>query len=726
MQAEQTKTHKISWLIGGIVVVGLVVLGYFASQQTELFRASLTQPGLASNENEPLYIPDNYEATSPQAQNTIDVKVGTVGLGDEWVATISTTIRFNPTKIEFAGDPLDFTQSPPGFSGHVFSSSATLNSVDANTSELDIVIVLDGNSYQFSAGDTVFSLMLMVKSGMTEGNEILITPTSLDLGVQTNGAGPAFTSSTYTSISPGKIKIAKRACSTAEEPNSDWNCDSWDTSPGACDASSFENRTCTLIGDCDPGDNNENRPATQRACTCQEWVCTDWDACTEETQSRTCPEADALPAGCVVRASTPALPPVTQDCGLLLGDVTGLILSLHETTVNNLTAEQKAEAFAAAVILVNSPAAAGVGLDIEEESITLGFTGDDADLDIDKIANIADNLADDINALTNNVTATANTRLPSGTEDLPGLVLIYPTAADANGMVDIEQTFQAGNVSILPFPVNGLTLKREDTFPMQVIAKFLDGSTLLLTAGQVVWVNDTQNRLSDIDLDAGQLKAGDASGFSTVYATVTAEGDMGAGQIEKSSNPLTVNVPSGPIIESAEIVGAGDIERGSQIELSVKVSDFHTIEDIQYILTKIREPDTNTTFDIAEFTLAETQEGEEADPDNPDVSLNYRIYKILVEVPMDANLMDGNYDLVIEITDTANYVAVKTIPIYIGAALWGDVNSDGSFNMGDVIRAFEISANPAGATAREKAAADVIQNGTVNLADVKTLFDALQ
>lgn len=85
-----------------------------------------------------------------------------------------------------------------------------------------------------------------------------------------------------------------------------WNCGDW----GACTGNS-QSRTCTDANACGT---IVNRPALTQACTspppCSEnWSCSEWSACVEGSQSRTCTDAN----NCGTVATRPAL---SQNCAV--------------------------------------------------------------------------------------------------------------------------------------------------------------------------------------------------------------------------------------------------------------------------------------------------------------------------------------------------------------------------------------------------------------------------
>ena len=728
-QSIHQKRNYIRFALWAIVIIAIVGAAFFASTKKELFKAELTQTGSLSNDNFALYIPNDYEA---QAGDTVllEVKVGTGDWGtNEKIFGFSTAkFSFNPNQISFASGNIF------EFDGTRFAGLASIISELVYENELRLAFgdLTPGGGVTLSENDIIFKMRGVLDANLNPGVDI-VTISNTDLVIE----GEVTTLSLDTNnFGDGVITIAVAPCTSV-----DWQCP--DFTEGVCNAANQETRGCTLISnDCNDGpDGIYGKPDVARLCTCDadDWQtsCTNWGACEQDSkQYRTC----TLPDTCVARSSTPLSPPVSQDCGL---NVDGLILSLAQDELNRLDQlpenanQEKRDAFSAAYLMVNSSNALGhtitfhglVGVsDVE-------IIGDDCGIELDCINDIVRDASDGLlNTLEVEDDGGNPLIMASEVPNMAGVIKLEPTVHNLLGWIDMSTT--AGDVRILPALENVMTISPTASISLQVVGKFIDGSAQNLSFNQVTWSPQPINQLDNAQLIGGILERGDVAGETSLEAVV--QKDEGS----VHSNQIRVNVPRGPIIEPVFIEGAGSIEPDDQFYLNARVSDVDQISDIANIQTLLIDSDYNTYDEImanagqGDFITINpyiddvevSEEGDDGEGEaggGDEVGENYRIYRIPVYVP--ANVFEGSYKLVLEIIDTAGFTAHAVIPIYIGAAVWGDVDSDGFFNMADVIRAFEISVDPFTATAREKAAADVVSPlGSVNLADVKTLFDALQ
>lgn len=663
METGQPNYHsKIRLALWAIVLGVLVVAGVIGYRNPQLFKAELTGGSDQTEVQTTLYIPDDYTA-SPGDTGIIHVKAG-VQLKE--LRAINITFKFDPNKISFLNvltdDPNDALYGKTATS--VTSPASDKYQVVFGTYTVDQAVAA-------AEDQTLFRLAINIKQEFTQGSAQILKDT-LYMTVK-DGAEVAITTPTYT---PGEIAISGGVM--------------------ACP-------TCSEYGDCNP-----------RTGLCE---------CLTGYSGLTCRECAPGYSGY----------PTCEEAAF--DDLAGVILTLSQDTINQLGEAERAQAYSTAYILVNSSAAASAGRTITIEGTTQNI---EVSSDCEVVGELV--CVEEITADLANKLAVAGVNVTSY-PNIPGLLKLTVAVGNAdNSLVGI--TTNSGEVTIVPGVEYTLTLHPTASYRLRVLGKFgSTGAMSELNFSDVSWQPQPVNRLNNEALNGGLLEKGEQTGVTPLYV-----------QIEKTSGPpldsvnqITVNVPSGPIIEYARIEGADAIERGSRINLSVKVSDVGTIDDIQDMRTSIAASNGNTYeainsdpnavwFSMAPFTLAQVEtinnaaeEGEENNPENPQEPKNYRIYMIPIEVPQDVNLVDGTYQLVVEITDTAGYVAGKAIPIYIGAGVWGDVNGDSRFNMADVIRAFQISMNSANATIREKGAADVASpKGSINLADVKILFDALQ
>jgi len=414
----------------------------------------------------------------------------------------------------------------------------------------------------------------------------------------------------------------------------------------------------------------------------------------------------------------------------LLSDIGSVILTLSQDTISKLDTADRIKAYSSAYVMINSSTATGTITLEGQPAITIpaptsGIT------EAEKITSITDQLKTLLTVTGVNVTKISGA---------PGLLKLEAVSPNTDMSLDGIST-TSGDVTIVPEMKYKLTLTPPDTYQLRVIGKNSDGSDVPLNFNDVKLMPQPVNILDDSALAGGLLKKGDASGTATLYAEV----EKSDGSTIKS-NLMTIEVPSGPIIEYARIIGSNAIERGGRVNLSVKISDVDQISDIKDISTSIVRSSQTTYAGISSdasavwFTatpviteVAATEngtqetpaEGEEVSPPAPPVTENYRIYTIPVEVPQDANLTDGPYKLLLEITDTANHVATSVLPITIGAVASGDVNGDSNISMLDVIMAFQIANGSTTPTQAQLNAADMNGDGRVTMLDVITLFNKI-
>ena len=246
------------------------------------------------------------------------------------------------------------------------------------------------------------------------------------------------------------------------------------------------------------------------------------------------------------------------------------------------------------------------------------------------------------------------------------------------------------------------------------------------------------NILDEAALESGLLKHGELAGTTVLTVQM-------AGVNQENINTLNVNIAAGPAIEFIRRIGADNIIKGSRIHLQVKVSDVDTIEDIQEITTAIVRSDKetyeeiivdrdNTTwFDVIPFIdeieIATSDDAEEGSIDDEEtLVLNYRTYDIPVAIPTDSNIFDGQYKLVISITDTVGHTVNEILEIYIGEITSGDISGDGKLDLIDVIMAVRIygGASNFNPTQQQLQAMDMDGSGSINLTDVILLLQKIR
>jgi hypothetical protein len=256
-----------------------------------------------------------------------------------------------------------------------------------------------------------------------------------------------------------------------------------------------------------------------------------------------------------------------------------------------------------------------------------------------------------------------------------------------------------------------------------VVADYANGRTERLLSTDVTWVNTPMNYLEQASLDTGLLTFGDIAGQSAVVA-----------QFENvdttviTSNSLMVTVEAGPVIDFIHRIGSGPITQGSQIDLQMKVTDVDTIADIQdisiYIVDSVFDTYNQINSDPAAtwFTATTYPSLIVVADEGTEGVLVFKTYNLPVDIPIDSNLFDGDYKLIISITDTDNHTLNHVYPIYIGELASGDVNGDAVVNMIDVILAFQIAAGTITPTSAQLDAADINGQGGVTMVDVILLF----
>jgi len=281
---------------------------------------------------------------------------------------------------------------------------------------------------------------------------------------------------------------------------------------------------------------------------------------------------------------------------------------------------------------------------------------------------------------------------------------------------------------------DAVTVHPVESLGMVATGTFDDGAggttEQVLNFRDVSWIAEPVNRLNDAALAAGRLERGDVPGMAEVFVEAQRPDDSIV-----RSNTLSVNVPAGPIVEYARIIGSATEERGGRFNLSVKVSDANEVTDIQDMRTLIVRSEFDTyneidsdvnkvVFTTDPFTDDEvTIINEEAQEGEGQGDLQYfRIYSINVDVPENAQLTDGAYKLLLEITDTEGRLATAVLPIYIGAPATGDVSGDGKLSPLDVALAFQIANGEVDPTDNQFQAANMDGLGNVTLFDVVLLF----
>lgn len=422
-----------------------------------------------------------------------------------------------------------------------------------------------------------------------------------------------------------------------------------------------------------------------------------------------------------------------------VGKIKGLTIALDENSQSLLPTDFLQNGKKAVTLVLNSPAAVGNTLSVEGQTVTVTLPAGTYVNNLARVTAIAGQLVTDLTALQNSQ-AQAILRVTASTE-FPGVIVLEPLNQgsdtdgdnvedlDENGRVDITTSAHTEDLTLLPHYGNTVNLPAAVNYSMLVIAEYDDGKTKRLPPSKVKWVNTPLNYLNQSSLDTGVLKLGEISGTSTVVAEFT-NGDSSV----INSNSLVVVVDSGPAIDYVRRIGFGSILKGGRIHLQAKVTDVDTVADIQDIQVSLVKSAYSTYNQIladtgaAWFTATpfveevavedENTEGTDAEP-----ALQYRIYDIPVEIPLDGGLFDGNYRLVLSIFDKASHTVNYVLPIYIGKAASGDVNGDNFLSLIDVVLAFQmVTGSFANPTSAQLAAANMDGQGSVTMIDVILLF----
>ncbi len=436
----------------------------------------------------------------------------------------------------------------------------------------------------------------------------------------------------------------------------------------------------------------------------------------------------------------------SKPLSITVNKITDLLISYDETTQAKLNASDLATANQSITIAIHNPEAAGKTLTVEGQTVNITLPTGTYDNDIAKVTAITAGLQTAIDGLTE-PTGGLDIVNVTTVDGFPGMLVLEPNNQaidhdgdnevdlDENGQIDISTTANTDQMAIIPNFEAAIDLPAAETYGLDIIAKYDNGATEKLLPTAFTWVNTPVNYLQQAALDTGLLKFGEIAGLSNVVAQFeNADGSF------VQSNYLTVEVTAGPAIDYVHRIGSGNLVKGSRLNLRAKITDVDTVSDITNIETSVVFSTGSTyseiladagaiwysatTFleEVALESSSETEEGEVAAP----TALPYKIYDIPVEIPIDENLFDGLYQLILSITDAENNTLNYVYPIRIGDIGEGDVNGDGTTNMIDVIIAFQIATGGIPSpTAAQLQAANVDGVGGVTLIDVILLFNAV-
>lgn len=675
---SKTKNLQLKPLVIALVAVAIGVFGGFVPGNQRVAHAEFTGGTATSDKN--LYIPNDYIGTS---DGTGDILVK-AGAGISKLKALDVTFGFDPTKIEIYNVADLALEAHKLYGKGTPTISASNNTFRVNYVSLSELVLVNAN-------DTLFRLRVHIKSSVVGPTDISIWTTENPTIKKVVEPNPDIVDVTYTTprFRDGKISVLAATCSPE----------------------------CGEYGSC--------KPDTK---TCE---------CNLGYMGVACKQCAAGYTG---------YPKCVLD---VFSNLKGVILTLSPDTVSKLTVEERKKAYSSVYVIFKAQVTNFA------QKIKLGT----AEYDLACISHAPDELAK-IRECTE--VFKGNMEDPdigpgwkaSVVNGMSGVVKLEPQGSGAT-LDGITST--TGDVLVVPGMDYTLVLDPLGSYKTRVIGVLdsttfaLDGVTILSSShvvkdmnfNDVKWMPQPTNRLKSSALAGGLLERGDEVGTGPLYV-----------EMEKSdkskvqSNQLTVEVPGGPQIDYARVIGAGSIERGARVNLSVKVSDVDTISDIQDILTSIvrptdPSPTKNTTYaEIrADATATWFTENKFVDvskvitenvtvpatpPATPPVTPaagNYRIYQIPVEIPQDTGLVDGNYKLVLIITDKAGHSSTAVIPLRLGKVASGDVNGDGKISMLDVILAYQISNGKITGTPAQIEAANLDGKGNVTMMDVVLLFN---
>jgi len=404
--------------------------------------------------------------------------------------------------------------------------------------------------------------------------------------------------------------------------------------------------------------------------------------------------------------------------------VTGLTIGIDEATLNNpamLSADERDAALQTLMVAIHDPAFASYGFTVGSTP-QITFTG----LDLTEYTNKKDKI-DAIMAFI--VEADVDATPVDGTS---GVFILQNLSFSTNAPTDV--------VSVLSPVLSSITMPSSKTFNLMAIGEYKDGLTSRIEPTNVNWVNSPLNTLHQASLDSGSLafKLGENQvgiGNPKVHAEITGIG----GDVIKS-NTLAVTVP-GPVIQTGELHYDGSLKKGSALTAFLEVGHIATIDQLDTIrlmfykssastYETIMADSTKTWFETIEYnpttvngvTEATADDLGEDVGDDVNTSLYIETYELPYQIPEKQNLYDGQYKLVIVVTDKNTKQVTSVLPVTIGELASGDVTGDGTVNMLDVITAFRIASGRSVATPAQLSAANVDGFGGVTMLDVILLF----
>lgn len=702
-ETTQTKASAKKYLLIALMVAVAAGLGWAAYKNPQLFKAELTGGSETPPTGYTLYIPNDYQLSANESA-IVEVKTGTA---IEEIKGLIMNFTFSGSKILVRDVNIQPTDYMSGVSVTAYSSTNSL-SVTFDKAGLGSKPVIT-----IPQGTTLFRLQVELQPALTSGPATIGATYTFGSSGAPCPPGP-YTWSNYTCIKVGG--------NWQMSPNTLANFREGQITVGG-GAPLTEGDICAQLGDC-----SGHGYCNGAACVCDPGY------------------GGARCNACVTGYI--GYPECTED---IFANLKAAILTLSPDAISRLSSAERKKAYSSVYLIIKSSAAAGKTINLGGKQINLSYGS--ASTELTKIESIATNLIDSLemspglvdegdpcvvsdDCSGNEICPTATdvcTPCTSSTECLAGQSCVMggcipyvvgvrgsKMQGDVKGVVKLTSTIEgqsldgitttAGDLEIVPAVEYTLLLGPTASYKVRVIG--IDQTTTNyvrdLSYSDLKWMPQPTNRLKSDALAGGLLERGDATGLGPVYVQIER-----ASAAPVRSNEIVVEVPSGPIIEYVRVVGSGALERGSRANLSAKVSDVDTISDIEDIRTSIVKTTQTTVATINSdasavwFTatpfvddVAVTESGTEPAPapvegapvpPTPPVGKNFKVYSIPVEIPQDPALVNGDYKLLLSLTDKAGHETNGIMSLHVGPVASGDVNGDGSVNMLDVLIAYRIA-----------------------------------
>ncbi len=682
---EHAKAHNtMRNVLIALVLVGFTTISFLAYKNPQLLTASLTGGADSSSVTKDIYISADYKAEAGDS-GYIEIKAGK---DMEDLSDLKVTLSAPTSQLTISSVHTD-NCSPNCLLGSAtfttdFTSSPGDYEIDFNFAKIATV----------NDNDPLFRLLVATDSSLNSGNTIPIT-------LKTAAGDSTITDKTSTRTPTFEDGLITIGTTTATD---------------LC-----KNITVPTYSTCDP--------------VTGKWTCNKgYDTAYNCT-------------ACSIGYS--GYPTCTLS---LLADIKGMVLTLDDETLQSFDATELDKAWTSAYIMLNSTQSAGALLTVESNPITVPTCTDVFALTEKALVEcmVSDpngdgTLTDGLAALIESVPGVNINTYPN----VPGLLKLTSTTGNADDSLEGILS-SSGEVLVLPGMDYTLTLTPTASYKTRIVGKNganTDVTVVELKYDDVTWVPQPTDRLDATALKGGLLEKGAKTGKTPLYTALS----LTDGSTLDSINRLTIDVPSAPTIEYLRRIGTNPVQKGGRINLSVKIYDEETISDIKDIrvslvstlqttyttikndasavwftaiphFTEVSEADggTQTTTSTTDTSTTSSNSTTTSTTSTPTI-YNYKIYSIPVDIPQDENLINGNYKLVLEVSDTKNNVAPGLMDLAIGASASGDVDGNGSVSMLDVIKAFQI-ANGISATQTELQAADLNNDGNVTMLDVIILF----